>query len=188
MTKSISSTRVSTNAPRYLSDSSRMPNRCPASRYGCRNRAPAGVPSEALFFNALEITLPSPSRLLRQRTRSRGGSGRSCAVMPQISPAAKRAYELAGGVGALLLLGLAMGDLNSIILGDIQRDVVGEGWILLHALSVIPPFTYLAGLLQLTNWPVSISTLYLNRIACSITPFGVAERPGRPRVNVRPSQ
>ena len=36
--------------------------------------------------------------------------------------AAKRPYELAGGIGALLLLGLAMGDLNSIILGDIKRE------------------------------------------------------------------
>ena len=34
---------------------------------------------------------------------------------------AKLAYELAGGVGALLLLTIAMGDFNSIELGHIKR-------------------------------------------------------------------
>ena len=41
---------------------------------------------------------------------------------------------------------------------------------------MIPPLRSLADLLQLTSGSVPISTLGLSRIACSKTPFGVAER------------
>ena len=42
------------------------------------------------------------------------------------SATAKRAYDYAGDVGALLLPGLAMGDWDQFVLGDIKHYVVGQ--------------------------------------------------------------
>ena len=76
----------------------------------------------ARSLDVLDIALPSPSKLLRQR---KGSTGKRWAVVrchAGNSPQRNGAYELAaGGVGALLLLSIAMGDLNTIVFGDIKR-------------------------------------------------------------------